>query len=207
MNLERLKQAEADFLAQYPGGFDHPEMAALGRKHKMDKMVELAQEGFARDKFRSPALIVENMVKVVSRASMVSVFEKPKFRDYARALTLDEMDVLSTGLKEILYGPEDQGFEKMLAVLKEGSIAKWPLMTICQTYFRPDVEVFVKPTTVKGVIERFELKHLQYKPTPSWAFYAGYRDAINEMKRHVDPSLSPSNAAFSGFLMMAMEQV
>jgi hypothetical protein len=207
MNLERLKQAEADFLAQYPGGFEHPEMAALARKHKMDKMVTLAQEGFARDKFRSPALIVENMAKVVSRSSMVSVFEKPKFRDFANALTIEEKDVVATGLREVLYGDEAQGFEMLLTAFQAGQVAKWPLMTVCQTYFRPDVEVLVKPSTVKDVIKIFELENLHYKPAPSWSFYAGYRDAINEMKRHVDPSLSPSTPAFSGFLMMSMERV
>ena len=207
MNLERLKQAEEDFLAQYPGGFDHPEMAALARKHKVDKMVALAQDAFARDKFRSPALIVENMVKVVSRSSMVSVFEKPKFRDFTHALTIEEKDVVATGLRDVLYGAEDQGFEMLLSSFTAGGVAKWPLMTICQTYFRPDVEVFIKPTTVKGVIEYFQLENLHYKATPSWAFYVGYRDAINEMKKLVDPSLSPSTPAFSGFLMMTMERI
>lgn len=207
MNLARLKQAEEDFLAQYPGGFDHPEIEALARKHKVDKMMALAQEGFARDKFRSPALIVENMVKVVSRSSMVSVFEKPKFRDFAYALPIEEKEVVAQGLREVLYGDEELGFNKLLSALTAGGVAKWPLMTICQTYYRPEVEVFIKPTTVKGVIEYFELEKLHYKATPSWAFYAGYRDAINEMKKLVDPSLSPSNPAFSGFLMMTLERV
>jgi hypothetical protein len=46
---------------------------------------------------------------------------------------------------------------------------------------------------------------LVYKPTPTWDFYTAYRDLINHAKTQVDSSLSPSNAAFSGFLMMAME--
>jgi hypothetical protein len=207
MNLARLKQAEEDFLAQYPGGFDHPEIAALARKHKIDKMVTLAQEGFARENFRSPALIVENMAKVVSRSSMVSVFEKPKFRDFVHALAMEQKQVVAKGLQEVLYGAEAQGFDLLLAAFQGGQVAKWPLMTVCQTYFRPDVEVMVKPSTVKGVIEHFQLENLHYKPMPSWSFYAGYRDAINDMKRLVDPSLSPSNAAFSGFLMLSMERM
>lgn len=67
------------------------------------------------------------------------------------------------------------------------------------------VEVFVKPTTAKCVIEFFELTSLQYKPTPTWAFYEEYRDIITEMKSKVDSCLAPSNAAFSGFLMMSLE--
>jgi hypothetical protein len=78
-------------------------------------------------------------------------------------------------------------------------------MTICQAYFRPQVEVFIKPTTAKGIIETIELNHLQYKPTPTWNFYREYRTAINEMKYLVDPSLSPSNIAFTGFLMRSIQ--
>jgi hypothetical protein len=136
---------------------------------------------------------------------MVSVFEKPKFRDYALALSSVQKRQLSDGLFAVFYGNEQQGFGVMVNVLSEGKLAKWTLMTVCQAYFRPDFEVFIKPTTAKGVIQTFELEGLQYKPRPSWAFYNQYRQVINEMKSQVDPALSPSNAAFSGFLMMSME--
>ena len=92
----------------------------------------------------------------------------------------------------------------MLEVLKSGRLAKWSLMTICQAYYHPQVEVFVKPTTAKGIIETFELKNLKYNPTPTWAFYDEYRAVINEMKSKVDASLSPYNVAFTGFLMRSM---
>ena len=60
----------------------------------------------------------------------------------------------------------------------------------------------MKPTTTKNVIRQFELDDLVYKPRPSWDFYARYRDAIETMKGAVSPTLSPNNAAFTGFLMM-----
>jgi hypothetical protein len=47
------------------------------------------------------------------------------------------------------------------------------------------------------------LKNLQYKPTPTWAFYDAYRSVIHEMKSKVDQSLSPSNTAFSWFLLLS----
>jgi hypothetical protein len=77
-------------------------------------------------------------------------------------------------------------------------------MTVCQTYFHPQRDVFIKPTTVKEVIQYFELENLDYHPTPSWAFYEGYRAAFLEMKAKVDSSLSPTNPAFSGFLWMTV---
>jgi hypothetical protein len=205
MNLSRLKQAEQAFLRRYPGGFDNPELVSTRvRKHKPDQMIALAQESFSKGNFERPELIIQNMVKLISRSSIISVFEKPRFRDFAHALTPDEREFLSSGLKELLHGEEQTGFEMMLDLLKSQKLAKWSLMTVCQTYFHPQRDVFVKPTTVKGVIEYFELQDLEYKPTPSWAFYETYRSAFYEMKSKVDKSLSPTNAAFSGFLWMTI---
>ena len=206
MNLKKLKRAENEFFDRYPGGFDNPEMIAIRKKHKLDKMIEFTQDSFVKRNFKLPELIVENMIKVVTRSSLISVFEKPKLRDFARSLPSDIKKILTEGLEELLHSNEQIGFEMVLEVLKTGKLAKWSLMTICQTYYRPQVEVFVKPTTVKGIIEYFEIKNLQYKPTPTWAFYDEYRALINEMKTKVDASLSPYNVAFSGFLMRTMEE-
>ena len=205
MNLKKLKQAEEEFFNRYPGGFAHPEMIAIRKKHKLEKMVELTRDGFAKRNFKLPNLIIENMIKVITRSSLISVFEKPKFRDFARSLPSEDRKTLASGLQELLHGNEQTGFETMLEVLKSGRLAKWSLMTICQAYYHPQVEVFVKPTTAKGIIETFELKNLKYNPTPTWAFYDDYRAEINEMKSKVDASLSPYNVAFTGFLMRSMQ--
>ena len=206
MNLSKLKQAEKEFLHRYPGGFDNPEIIATRvKKHKPDQMIALAQESFSKRNFKLPDLIVQNMIKVISRSSIISVFEKPRFRDFANALSSQEREFLSSGLKELLHGDEQTGFEMILDLLKSRKLAKWSLMTVCPTYFHPQRDIFIKPTTVKGVIECFELEDLHYRPTPSWAFYVAYRLAFLEMKTKVDPSLSPTNPAFSGFLWMSIQ--
>lgn len=205
MNLEKLRQAEAAFLQRFPGGFENPEIIATRvRKHKPDQMIALAQESFSRGNFRLPELIVRNMIKLITRSSIISVFEKPKFRDFANALAPQEKEFLSDGMEQLLHGDEQTGFEMILDLLQNGKSAKWSLMTVCQTYYHPQRDVFVKPTTVKGVIDYFELESLQYKPTPSWAFYEAYRSVFHEMRSKVDASLSPTNAAFSGFLWMTI---
>ena len=117
MNIQKLKSAEAAFLERYPGGFEHPDMVEIGKKHKMDQMVAFTQESFARENFQMPDLIVDRMIKVVSRSSMVSVFEKPKFRDYANPLPPARKRELADGLWAVLYGDQQHGFERMLAVL------------------------------------------------------------------------------------------
>lgn len=60
MNLKKLKEAEEAFFNRYPGGFENPEMVEIGKKHKMDKMIAFAQEGFVRRNFKLPDLIVDN---------------------------------------------------------------------------------------------------------------------------------------------------
>jgi len=204
MNVNKLKQAQHQFFEKYPNGFMHPEMQAVGKKHKMDKMTAMAQDAFKKSRFKDPEEVCEAMIKIVTRSSMVSMFEKPKFRDYVRGLSEQEKRQLSNGLKKQLHGNKEKGFNEILEILRRGKLAKWSLITIIPNYFYPDDEVFVKPTTAKGVINYFELQDLVYKPAPSWDFYQRYGLAIDKMKSLLEKDLAPSNAAFCGFLMMNM---
>lgn len=204
MNLDKLKRAERIFLNRFPGGFTHPSMVAIGKKHKMDRMTALVQQSFVKKNFRDTADTLQSLTKVIGSSSMVSVFEKPKFRDFVKGLEPKYQNALVSGLKEQLHGDEQKGFEKVLGVLLSGKLAKWSLISIVPVYFRPQVDVFVKPTTAKGVISYFELDTLHYRPQPSWEFYTEFRDRIQEMKGKVDATLSPNNAAFTGFLMMSL---
>lgn len=206
LKRDKLLLAEAEFLQQYPRGFASPEMLAVGKKHNVPKMISLSQEVFAKKAFKDIDTLAENMIKVVSRSSMVSMFEKPKFRDFVRRLQKDEKSYLVNALKDILHGQQERGFEAMVGILLTEKLAKWSLVSIIPAYYHPDQEVFVKPTTAKGVIKHFEVQELVYKPLPSWDFYQRYRAMILQAKTQVDESLSPSSAAFSGFLMMTMNK-
>jgi hypothetical protein len=205
MNKKKLKIAEVEFMQRYPGGFSHPDMQAIGKKHRVDKMVALAQEEFAKGKFKNPETMAEAMVKMVSRSSLISLFEKPRFRDSVRIMSHSEKDLLTSGLEEFLHGKRESGFELMTEALAQWKLAKWSLLTVIPNYYRPTDEVFVKPTTAKGVIDFFELKGLTYLPRPSWDFYHQFREEVLHMKTLVDASLAPNNAAFLGFLMMSFK--
>ena len=204
MNIERLKLAEQMFFKKYPEGFNAPEMLEIAKKHKPEKMHSMAREFFSRENFSNPENIVENMIKIITRSSMVSVFEKPKFRDYARSLEKGEKLVLAKGLEDFLYNNQEAGFSAIVDILTPGKIAKWPVITVIPEYFNPQWEIFVKPTTAKNVLSFFEIDDPVYRPKPTFDFYTRYRDIINSMKKEVSESLSPSNAAFCGFLMMIM---
>ena len=67
-----------------------------------------------------------------------------------------------------------------------------------------DQEAFVKPSTARKIVSFLELEDLQYHPRPDWSFYVGYRKLILNIKKQVDPSLTPNNAATTGFLMATL---
>ena len=204
MNILRLEEAQAAFLERFPGGFAHPELVAIGKKHRMGKMTALAQERFAKASFKDADAIVRGMTEIVGKSSVVSIFEKPRFKEFAGLMTSPDRRQLADGLRAWLYGDRQAGFEAVLDVLAAGRLAKWTLQTVVPMYFHPTSEVFLKPTTVQGVIKFFELDVPPYRPTPSWEFYEAYRGAILDLQARVDLSLKPGTAAFCGFLMMVM---
>lgn len=204
MNLEKLKIAESRFMEKFPGGFAHPDLVAIGKKHRMEKHVEFAQTHFGQTHFLQPQDVLENLVRAIGRSSLISVFEKPRLRDWALDGNGDSM-ALVEGLFEMLHGDQKAGFEEMTETLKPAKLAKWSLLTVIPNYYSPLREVFIKPTTAKGVLKHFDIVGLEYKPLPTWDFYTRYRDLIQEMKSRVHPSLAPSNAAFGGFLRITLQ--
>ncbi len=206
LDTEKLKKLELDFLMRFPQGFADPEMLAITKKHNFNRMVEFTQAAFDKVACSNIHVTADNMVKVVSRSSMVSMFEKPKFRDFVKNLNEYDKAFLVEALVNMLHGKEQLGFEAMVDILRVEKLAKWSLVSIIPAYYAPKKQVFVKPTTAKNILKYFELEDPIYKPAPTWDFYKKYRKLIIEGKSKVDKSLSPSNAAFTGFLMMTVDK-
>lgn len=204
MNLQKLKEAEAHFLTSYPDGFADEGLADISKKHPLDRMTTLAREVLSRESFDQPQTLVDNLVRLVSRSSMVSMFEKPKFRDAVHDMNSDERAAFAAAYKKLVHGKQSKGFEEVVDILAARKIARWSVITIGLFYYRPQTEVFVKPTTAKKIVEGLSLSHLEYHPRPDWAFYEGYRTAIEDIRKRVSPSLSSNNAALTGFLMMTL---
>ena len=205
VNIEKLRQAEADFLARYPGGFADPGLAPIRKKHNVERLSEFARANLTRTHFNRPEQVCETLVRIVSRSSMVSVFEKPRFRDFVRSLNNREKEQLAFAFEKRLFGRARRaGFEEILGMLSHYKIAKWPVISAVPYYVAPDREAFVKPTTAKRIITFLEVDDLQYKPVPSWEFYRGYLQLLGQVKQAVNPALSPNYAALSGFLMTSI---
>ncbi len=205
MNLEKLKIIEEHFFELYPKGFEDEGLAKIVKRHNVAKLTEFTQEAFAKEKFANTGQIVEDMVKIVSRSSLISLFEKPKFRDAVKAMSSERKDMLSIGLEEMLHGSFKNGFNIMLDILTEEKLAKWSLISVLPYYYAPKKHLFIKPTTTKNVLKYFEIEEIIYKPRPSYAFYSKYKKIINAFKKEVNKKLSNDNAKFTGFLMIGME--
>ena len=95
MNLKKLREAESIFLHRYPGGFADEEMQHVAKKHNVNKLSEFAATALAKKAFVNQGAVLDDIVKIVSRSSMVSMFEKPKFRDYVNGLNRDDREFLA----------------------------------------------------------------------------------------------------------------
>ncbi|MFT4518410.1 MAG: hypothetical protein ACI9JM_000791 [Halioglobus sp.] len=202
MNKKKLLGAEASFLMRYPKGFDDPGMAYIKKKHSVDKLVGFAQDNLTRSHFNRPEHIAETVLKVVSRSSMVSRFEKPRFRDFISSLNSHEKVALAQAYEKRLFGrAKKRGFEELVGMMQPFGLAKWSVISVVPFYVSPNKEAFVKPTTAKGILAYLEIEELKYHPTPTWAFYQGYQRLLKDIRETVSDDLSPNNAALTGFLM------
>ena len=203
MNLNKLKSAEANFLQMFPAGFEDEGLVEVRKRHNLTKMTQLALEVFREENFYVADRFLKGLVKVVSGSSMLSMFEKPKFRDMISSLNSAEKELLTSYYRELFHGDQENAFDAIVDILAFHKMAKWSVVTISMSYYRPESEVFIKPTTTKKIISELGL-NLIYRPRPTWSFYERYREIVLEIKKNVRSSLSPNNAALTGFLMIAL---
>lgn len=205
MNLEKLKQLESIFLLRYPLGFEDPELMAISKKHKVEELKEFVHHNFAKEKFDDPNAISVAFSKLISKSSLVSTFEKVKYKNAAQLFSREYIESLSSAIWELLYGEQRKGFNQLVLHLAEYDIAKWPILTVLGVYFNGDYEVLVKPTTVKSVLKYLEVTEFKYSTKPNFDFYSQYRSLINDLKAHTSKTLDVDNGAYCGFLMITIE--
>ena len=205
MNLQKLKIAEESFFTFYPKGFEDEALLPIIKRHNTAKIGESVRELFAREKFSRTEEIGESFAKIVSKSTLISLFEKPKVRDMVKAMSMEQQDMLAIGLYELLHADHEKGFRILVDVLSIYKLAKWSIVTLIPYYYARDKEFFIKPTTTKEIIKFFEIGGIVYKPRPTYEFYERYTKILEEMKSQVSPMIGADNAGFTGFLMMAMK--
>ena len=205
MNIRRLKEAEAAFLARFPQGFDDPGMEKIRKSHNVDRLAQFARANVTELALSQPRKFADTLLTIVSRSSMVSRFEKPPFREFLNALDSKDKRRLAEAFRKRLFGRNKRaGFEEIVELFAHYKLARWSLVSAVPFYFAPTQEAFVKPTTAKKIVACLDIEDLEYHARPDWAFYAGYRKLILDIKKRVDSSLTPNNAATTGFLMATL---
>jgi hypothetical protein len=205
MNIEKLKDYEAEFLEQYPNGFDDRTFPSIMKTFNPLKLEEFAKEALKKENFQNPSLVVDGFLKVVCKSVFVSLFDKLKLKDMIASLNSYEKDMLSIEIYELLYGNKKDGFEGLVEFLEQYKLAKWTIISVVPYCMKRHQNYFIKPTTTKNIIKTFDLEDLIYKPKPSFEFYDKYSKALDLMKSSVDKSLSPDNVGFTAFLKVVME--
>lgn len=205
MNLQKLKEAEANFFAFYPKGFEDEGLLPIIKRHNTAGIGKSVREMFAPDRFSRTEEIGENFAKIVSKSSLISLFEKPKVRDMVKQMNMEQQDMLAIGLYELLHADKEKGFTILVDVLSVYKLAKWSIVTLIPYYYDRENNFFIKPTTTKDIIKFFDLQGMVYKPRPAYEFYTKYTKILEEMRSQVSPLIGADNAGFTGFLMMAMK--
>ncbi len=207
MRIDKLFELQGDFFARYPDGFDDEAIMKIRKKHNLDKLAAQAQEAFAETKFGLPESIIQHMILTVSRSSMVFMFDRLRFRDGVGALSPIERERLVEALFDRLHGNKERGFDQMLDQLIKLKLGSWSMISAIPYYYDMQENWFIKPSVTKSVLKYFEMdKELVYKPRPSFEFYRDYSDFLTNLRDEADPKLSPSNGAFTGFLMMTISR-
>lgn len=96
--LNKLKILEEHFFEMYPNGFDDEALKVMVKRHKADKLKEFTKCSFSKDMFAIPLQICEDAKKVISRSSLIFLFEKPKFKDAINSMSLEQKEIFSIGL-------------------------------------------------------------------------------------------------------------
>jgi hypothetical protein len=174
MNLNKLKEAESNFLAFYPKGFEDEALLPIIKRHNTAGIGKSVQEIFAPERFSRTEEICESFAKIVSKSSLISLFEKPKVRDMVKQMSMEQQDMFAIGLFELLHADHEKGFDIVVDVLSTYKLAKWSIVTLIPYYYAREKAFFIKPTTTKGIIKFFDLEGLVYKPRPTYEFYAKY---------------------------------
>ena len=164
MNIEKLMEAEAAFLARFPEGFNDadPWMERIRKRHNVAQLVDFARTNLTEITLSQPQKFADTVLKIINRSSMVSRFEKPPFREFLESLNSKDRRYFAEAFRKRLFGRQKhRGFEEIVELLAHYKLARWSLVSAVPFYFAPTKEAFVKPTTAKKIIAYLEVTDLQ----------------------------------------------
>lgn len=186
-----MEPADFAFLQRFPGGLQDELWLSMGKKHKPDNIIkalntELSKKEMSSNiKKKDYKTICDTALKILRRASVISVFEKMAFRNY---LEHEEVQKdFCKALFDFMYNFNEESFRNFTLVLarfkseKNSNCAKWTIVSFFKAYQDPNEFVFVKPTTTKAIAKALETE-IDYSPYPTYNTYMKVHDMIYEYR-------------------------
>jgi len=101
---EKLQVLQNTFFSIYPDGFNSPEFQHLEKKHKLTKTNKKIHEIFNSNIINNDIEFLDAITKILSSSSIISVFEKIKFRNFMKEIHTEQKNNMSQAIKELLMG-------------------------------------------------------------------------------------------------------
>ncbi len=187
------------FLSKFPDGLNDEMWIELGKKHKPNKIIETINNELSEDNLKE---MLENedyktictlVLKLVKKATVVSVFEKVAFQNFINDETTNKDFALA--FFDLLYNYNEKSFNEMVSVLamykqdKNKNACKWPVITFFISYKDPNKFVILKPNTVKQTAKILEF-NIEYSSTPN---FKTYTNVINMVENYRENSMICKN--------------
>ncbi len=180
------------FLNRFPDGLDDVEFVGLGKKHKPDNVIKAVNTELSKENLqklinkKDSKTICEISLKLLRRASVLSVFEKVAFSNF---LSHEEIQKdFSNYLYDFMYNFNKENFEKFTLLLaryrmeKNTNCAKWTIVTFFIAYLDQEKFVFVKPTTTKAIAKALDVD-IEYSSYPTFETYEKVYNMIYDFRK------------------------
>jgi hypothetical protein len=195
-HVERFKTfdlARADFLKQFPEGFEDNKYLEAERNYKYEAhelMMTLLneQEISALINAGNYAEICKRALQIVNKTNLIFPNEKMALKD---GLATDSSKKrFAETLFALLYGKDDieKWFSAFAECLLAIGAAKWTIVTYFLYLRYPADHMFMKPTITQVAADLCAFE-LNYHPDPNWLTYK----SLQTFSRHLFDRLSSSN--------------
>ncbi|MDH6603602.1 hypothetical protein OKW23_000742 [Bacilli bacterium PM5-9] len=202
------------FLLKYPNGLNDQAFIDLSKKHKSSyKILEIVKneidlESFVLEDTYHINKNISLIIKIVTRSSMISVFEKVAFKHYLEDSKIHS--IFLNALYHMLKDFNEDTMNEFVYVLNmrkveiNRKVATWPLITFFLIYFDEYNEVFIKPTTIKRLAKLLECD-IKYESMPNYMTYQNVKKMVLEYKKQSKLVKNENNLNVQAIMYCALE--
>lgn len=142
--------ARKRFLSFFPQGFKGADYIGHERAYKLEAKKKL-DEAVPLERALTDRGFGEAILSIYRATNLLFSIEKTRLQDLLRGRDADEF---VRAAATFASGDRMQGLREMRAILKRTENAKWTVVTYLPFLWRPDTNVFLKPTMIQNFASR-----------------------------------------------------